>query len=238
MAVTTLLIATVIVTIGATLQGSVGFGLGMFSVPLLLLVAPALIPGPLLCSSMALTLLLTHREWHAIRVTDIKWALAGRIVGVAVAVAVLAIIPTDALALLFGALVLVAVGVSISGLRLRVSPRTLMSAGTVSGFMGTVVSIGGPPVALLYQHESGPRIRGTLSAYFVLGVSISLMGLHLVGRFGLTEFLLALQLLPGILIGFILSRGVAGVLDRGRTRTAVLFVSAASGVAVLIRQLF
>ncbi|MDH3458738.1 MAG: TSUP family transporter [Gemmatimonadota bacterium] len=237
MAVTTLVIATIIVTIGATLQGSVGFGLGMFSVPLLLLVAPVLIPGPLICSSMALTLLLTHREWHAVRLADIKWALAGRLVGVAVAVTVLAIMPTDGLGLLLGALVLVAVGVSVSGVRLSVSPRTLLGAGTLSGFMGTVVSIGGPPVALLYQHESGPRIRGTLSAYFVLGVSMSLVGLHFVGRFGLTEFLLALELLPGILVGFLLSRRIAGALDRGRTRSAVLMVSALSGVGVLIKQL-
>jgi uncharacterized membrane protein YfcA len=237
MALTTLIIATIIVTIGATLQGSVGFGLGMFSVPLLLLVAPVLIPGPLICSSMALTLLLTHREWHAVQLADIKWALGGRLVGVGAAVSVLAIIPADGLSLLFGALVLVAVGVSVSGVRLRVSPRTLLGAGTLSGFMGTAVSIGGPPIALLYQHESGPRIRGTLSAYFVLGVSMSLIGLHFVGLFGLTEFMLALQLLPGVLVGFILSRRVAGVLDRGRTRTAVLVVSAVSGAGVLLRQL-
>ena len=193
MAVPTLVIATIIVTIGATLQGSVGFGLGMFAAPLLLLFAPALVPGPLLCSSAALTLLLTHREWRAIQIGEVKWALVGRIAGVAIAVSVLAVVPADRISVLLGALVLIAVGVSMSGIHPRVSRRTLLGAGTLSGFMGTAVSIGGPPMALLYQHESGPRIRGTLSAYFVSGVSISLVGLSLLGRFGFTEFLLALH---------------------------------------------
>jgi uncharacterized membrane protein YfcA len=103
--------------------------------------------------------------------------------------------------------------------------------------MGTAVSIGGPPVALLYQHETGARIRGTLSAYFLIGVSLSLVGLHLIGRFGRPEILIALSLVPGILLGFVLSRRLVHVLDRGYVRRAVLLVSAASALAVLLRSL-
>jgi len=232
------LLAGVVVTLGALLQGSVGFGLGMFSVPFLVLIDTRFVPGPLLCSSIALTLLLTQREWHAVRVAELKWAIVGRVFGIAAAMGALVIVPQRQIGLLFGTLVIAAVLLSASGLRVHVTAGALLGAGVLSGFMGTAVSIGGPPMALLYQHESGSRIRGNLSAFFVVGVSMSLVGLHLVGRFGMQEFLIALSLLPGVLLGYAVSRHTAGILDRGYIRTGVLWVSAASALAVLIRELF
>jgi uncharacterized membrane protein YfcA len=226
-----------VVTIGATLQGSVGFGLGLFSVPLLVLIDPRFVPGPLLFSSIALTVLLTHRERAAVLFKDIKWAVGGRLLGIVAAAAALELVPGRQIGILFGILVLAAVGLSASGWRLAVTPKSLFGAGILSGFMGTAVSIGGPPMALLYQHETGARIRGTLSAFFLIGVSLSLVGLHVIGRFGWAEVLIALSLVPGILLGFAVSRRLTHVLDRGHVRRAVLVVSAASALAVLVRQL-
>ena len=231
------LLAGAVVTVGALLQGSVGFGLGMFSVPFLVMIDTRFVPGPLLCSSIALTLLLTQREWHAVRVAELKWAVVGRVFGIGAAMAALLVVPERQIGLMFGVLVLAAVLLSASGLRVRVTARSLMGAGVLSGFMGTAVSIGGPPMALLYQHESGSRIRGNLSAFFMVGVSMSLVGLHFVGMFGLREFLIALSLLPGVLLGYTVSRFTAGILDRGYIRAGVLWVSAASALAVLIREL-
>jgi uncharacterized membrane protein YfcA len=121
-----------------------------------------------------------------------------------------------------------------------IRPRTpvLLIAGVLSGFMGTTSSIGGPPIAMIYQHESGARIRGTLSAYFTFGASMSLVALAAIGRFGEWELLAALALLPGVLIGAVLSARAATWLDAGRTRIAVLAVSAASGALVVLRELW
>jgi uncharacterized membrane protein YfcA len=231
------LFAGLVVTIGATLQGSIGFGLGLFSVPLLVLIDPKFVPGPLLFSSLALTVLLTHRERGSVLFADLKWAVGGRLLGIAAAAAALELVPARQIGILFGVLVLGAVGLSSSGWRLAVTPRSLFGAGILSGFMGTAVSIGGPPVALLYQHETGARIRGTLSAFFFIGVSMSLVGLHLIGRFGWPEVLIALSLVPGIVLGFVLSRRLVHLLDRGYVRRAVLLVSGISALAVLARSL-
>ena len=136
---------------------------------------------------------------------------------------------------LFGILVLGAVAVTALGLHIRPAPKVLTLVGTASGFMGTLTAIGGPPMALLYQHESGPRIRGTLSAFFVVGVSLSLVGLTIVGRFGVVELLLAVHLIPGIVLGFLMSRHSAHALGRRFIRPAVLAVATFAALAVLLR---
>jgi uncharacterized membrane protein YfcA len=230
-------LVSVIVGFGAVLQGTIGFGLGVFAVPFLLLIRPELVPGPLLLSSIPLTILMTHRERASVTWGDLKWALGGRIMGIGVAAVIIAVVPPDPLAIASGAFVLLAVALSAAGRRVPTVPSTLVTAGALSGVLGTTVSIGGPPMALLYQYESGPTIRGTLAAFFLVGVSLSLIGLHFVGRFGTLEMLAGVTLLPGVLIGFWLSRHTARWLDRGYTRPAVLIVSAAISVLVILRRL-
>jgi len=92
-------------------------------------------------------------------------------------------------------------------------------------------------MALVYRDESGPRLRGTLNAFFVFGVTISLVGLGLSGHFGRHEALLALALMPGAPIGFVLSRHAAGILDRGYTKAVVLALSGVASLVVVVRAL-
>jgi uncharacterized membrane protein YfcA len=103
--------------------------------------------------------------------------------------------------------------------------------------MSTLTSMGGPPMALLYQNETGPRLRGTLAAFFSLGVVFSIGGLAIAGRFGWTEVRLAGLLLPGVVIGFVLSAWTAERLDKKHTRMVVLVTSTIAGVLVVVRGL-
>ena len=237
MTVPLFLTITAIMAVGAAVQGAVGFGLGLFSVPLLLLIAPWFVPGPVLASSIVLTLLLTHHNWRAITWRHLTWALGGRVVGIGCAVVLLSLASENTLALWSGALVLVAVALSASGLHVAVTRRSLLVAGLLSGILSTVVSAGGPPMALLYQREPGPQLRGTLSAFFLLGVMLSLTGLHLSGHFGWTGLRAAGMLVPGILLGYAASRRLTPLLDRGVTRPAVLLISGISSIVVIVRAL-
>jgi hypothetical protein len=227
-----------IVALGAVLQGSVGFGLGVFSVPFLLLLAPELVPGPLLAATIAITLLIMVRERRDVRWRDLGWALGGRIFGIWAAVEVLTSLPPDGLAIVSGLFVLVAVALTASGLHFPPKPGVLAGAGFLSGLIGTVVAIGGPAIALVYQRESGPSIRGTLSAYFLVGITMTLLWLGAEGLFGLREIRLAVALVPAVLTGYLASRHVARVLDRGYIRPAILILSAAASIAVVLKQLW
>ena len=227
---------TLVTMVGATLQGTVGFGLGVFAVPVLLLIAPAMVPGPILAASVVLTLFMTHRDRRAILVRDLKWALTGRVAGVAAGLGLLVVVPADRLGAVLGGLVVMGVLMTVARAHLAITPGTLVGAGALSGLMGTAAAVGGPPMALLYQRESGPRVRGTLSAYFLIGILMSLTGLHFVGRFGVGELRGTALLLPGTILGFLLSRRTAVWLDRGYTRTGILAVSAVTGLLVIVQH--
>ena len=202
-----------------------------------MLISPTFIPGPLLLNAVVLTVLLTHRERRSIVISEIRWAVVGRLVGVTVAAAIVASISTDGFALLLGVSVLVLVGLSLSGLHFEPNWKSLVVAGTLSGFAGTIASVGAPPMAIVYQHEAGPRIRGTLSAFFVIGTVMSICALVVVGRLGTAELSIAFTMLPGLLAGFLISRRMALYLDRGRTRKSVLLLAAAGGLLLVLREL-
>ena len=231
------LIASLIALVGSTLQSSIGFGMGLLGSPVLILIDPRFVPGPILLSTLVLTTLLTWRESHAIDLRGLRWAIAGRVAGTAGAGTLLAVLPASRMAIVFGGLVLLGVGMSVSGLRLRVRPRALMGAGALSGIMGTIAAVGGPPMALLYQDAKGPRLRATLSSFFWIGTILSLIALRMIGRFGWYEVQLTLLLLPGMLLGYVTSRWTISIVDRGYTRKAVLAVAASAGLAVIVRQL-
>ena len=222
-------------TVGFTLQGAVGFGMGILGSPILLLIDPRLVPGPILASTMVFTTLLTLRERRAIDLGGLRWAVAGRAAGTIPAAALLAVLPSEQLSLLFGGIVLFAVAISICGLHVEPRPVSLLVGGALSGIMGTIAAIGGPPMALLYQHAPGARVRGTLSSLFLVGTILSLAALVLVGRFGRAELRLTLVLVPGALFGFVVSRRIASRLDQGYTRPAVLTMAAIAGLIVVVR---
>jgi len=163
--------------------------------------------------------------------------MVGRIGGTITAGAILLIVPADRLVLLFGLFILAGVGISLSGLRFRAVRPVLVVAGALSGLLGTVASVGGPPMALVYQDASGARIRSTMSGFFLLGTVVSLAALWLVGRFGAYEIRLALIMLPSILGGFVLSSWTATYVDQGYVRPAVLTVAAGAGVLIIAQQL-
>ncbi len=232
-----LVLAAFVVGVGALVQGSVGFGMALVSAPLLSLIDRRLVPGPVLVAALVLTSLVAWRDRGSIDVRGVKWALVGRVPGTVAGAIALSLLPLHTLTLVFGGVVMVAVLLLWFGVPLAPKVPTLLGAGLLSGFMGTTASIGGPPVAMVYQHAKGPKVRGTLAGYFIFGASMSIIALVIVGHFGLRELGWALWLLPGVLLGFALSARIARWLDAGRTRQAVLVVAALSAAIVMVRQL-
>jgi uncharacterized membrane protein YfcA len=232
-----LLVASVIVLLGAAIQGSVGFGLGSFAVPLLLLIDEVLVPGPVLALAFVLTILIYRRNRAEVVFSEVKWGIVGRLLGTAAGAVLLSVIAREYTAPLIAGMVLIALGFMLAGRRLKLTVFNLIGIAAISGFMGTVASIGGPPLALLYYDQSGSRIRGTLSGIFIVGAVAAIVSLSIIGRFGLPEILLWASLLPALLVGYSLSSFSARILDRGYLQPAILVISAGASLFILIRFL-
>ena len=93
-------------------------------------------------------------------------------------------------------------------------------------------------MALVYQNAPGPQVRATLSGFFIAGTLISLGGLTVVGRFGLSEIYLSAAVVPAVITGFWLSRRMTGLLDRGYIRPGLLALSATSALLVMAQALW
>ena len=78
---------------GAALQGSVGIGFAVLSAPLLLMIAPELVPGPLLLVGAVLAALTTSCELRSIDLREVGLAMTGRVAGTVVAGATTALLP-------------------------------------------------------------------------------------------------------------------------------------------------
>ena len=221
---------------GGCLQGAVGFGFAVFAAPLVVLVDPTLVPGPMIVAAWLLTFLLAHRERAALDIRGLRWALVGRVPGTVLGALIVGALSRSSLTILFALMVLVAVGVSGLGWRVRRSSPVLVVAGVASGVMGTATSIGGPPMALVYQDAPGPELRSTLAGFFIFSAGLSVIGLAAVGELPLGDVGRGVALAVPTLAGATLSPRATAALDRGRTREAVLVVAAVSSVFVLLRE--
>ena len=224
---------TAIMTASALLQGAVGFGLGMLAIPFLVYFDIRFVPGPLLVAALTLHMLVLRRDRSGVDASGLSFLLSGRLLGTLPAIWLLAVLPLDSMKLLLALVVLAGAGMGVLHGGGQPTGRVLFGAGAASGFMATVGALGGPPVALIYQRASGLRLRATLAAYFIVGTVVSLGALATIDRFGARELRLSTVLIPGTILGYLLSRRAAAYLDGGYTRTAVLAVSALAAFSVI-----
>jgi uncharacterized protein len=224
-----IILAIIIVAVGTSIQAAIGFGLAMIAAPLLILVNRALVPGPLIAAALVLVLWMAYRERDAIDLSTFKMALFGRCLGTPPAAWLLGTMSAASFDLIFGGLVLLAVGISLIHGNIKPTPWAVFFATIASGFMSTISSIGGPPVALVYQNSKGPELRANLSVLFILGCTISLIALTVIGRFGLVDLRYAGILVIGVILGVAMSGPVKRHVDRKRARPYLLglcFISA------------
>lgn len=225
-----------VVVLGAYVQAVVGLGLGLLSAPVVALAEPSLVPVLTLWLALliaGLNLLDEHQhvDW---RLT--AWSLPARVPGTLVGAWLVAVFSERQIGLALAVMVLVAVGLSVTSLDVPVTPATLVTAGFVAGVTGTATSVGGPPIALLYQRGAPEVARATMSVFFFVGVVLSLTGLALAGSLGRTPSELALVMSPGVVLGYAVGRRTRERVDQRVFRAGVLVVCAISAVVLLLRS--
>jgi uncharacterized protein len=225
------------VLVGSIVQSLVGLGVGLVAAPVITLVEPGLMPGVMLALAFVLPCVTLVHDHDDIDWPGLGWSLPARVLGTAVGVWVVATFSADQLAAFIGTIVLLAVALTWHAVTVPITRSSLGTAGFVSGVTGTATSIGGPPFALLYQHRPPPQIRSTMAVYFVVGAAISLVGLSLSGDLELYQLAVAGLLLPALGLGVLVGAPLRRALPAHRVRPAVLLVSAASALVLVVRSL-
>jgi len=136
----------------------------------------------------------------------------------------------------FGFMVLGALALGRMGLEPRQSPAVNASGGFVSGLMGTISGIHGPPLAVLYQRAEPARARATIAFVFVIASVLSLISLNSAGHFGHDEVLAGLALLPGLAVGYVLANTGRRFISGRVAHNAMLAIAAISAIILIGRS--
>jgi len=226
-----------IVTLGATAQGLIGFGLNLVAAPVVGLVAPELLPATMVVVGVPLSATIAFRDREHIDWAGVGWTTVGRLPGTAVGAVVVTLVSVRVLGGVVGAAVMVACLVATRSNEHLIGRANSIGAGSASGFMDTVAATGGPPLALLYQHRPAPEVRSTLATSFLVGTVLSLTGLVAGGNVAGWQLAVAAALMPCLALGLGLSHLLAGRLAGRSLRPAILAFATAAGAAALIRAL-
>ena len=212
-----------------------GLGLGLVAAPAVALLAPSLIPALLLWLGAAHLRRdaageRAHVDWRAL-----AWTLPARVPGTASARGWSPLVSDAAISVTIGVIVLLASRSRCVPRTSRSHRTTLLTAGFISGISGTATSIGGPPLAVLYQHQPPEVVRSTLAVYFFVGVLLSLIGLGLTGGLPASAAHIALVLFAAVLGGMLLGALLRDRIPREQFRLVVLVLCAVSALALLAR---
>jgi uncharacterized membrane protein YfcA len=231
------LVAGAAVLLGAIVQGSIGVGLNIVAAPFVALVVPEALPPTLVLVAIPIAITTVVREHHALDRSALPWMLIGAAPGTVLGLVIVGVADVSALTVIVAVTTLSGVVLSVVSPPVPTNRGTALAAGFVSNIFGTATAVGGPPVALLFQHRSGPTARATLGAFFATSAALSIVGYVATGEIDGDQVLFALALLPLVVVGGWTSRHLHIHVDRGWLRPAVLTLSTVAGIAALVRGL-
>jgi hypothetical protein len=138
--------------------------------------------------------------------------------------------------LLVGAATLLAAMASLLAPKFEPSRHAFLAAGLVTGVTETATGIGGPPLALVYQHHSAAQLRANVALCFLIGEVFSVLLLAAAGRLTWAQAITSVLLLPALLLGIALSRVAYTRLDQRRLRLFVLGFAMVSGLVLIVHR--
>ncbi len=232
-----LLAANVVIFVAAVLQAATGVGFAMVAVPLLALINLAWVPAPMLICNIVLSVILMSRGRAALDPSEGPPLVIGLTLGTFAGAGILTLFDERWLGVTIGAIIVLAVTASLATPPIRITRRRLLVGATLGGATGVISAMHGPPLILLYQRERPEKVRATMAGVFIFGSLLALGSLWLAGLLGWEQVWRGLVLLPGVALGFTVGRALGGRMSPGAVRYAMLGVSGAAGLALLIKSL-
>lgn len=223
------------VFVAAFIQGSVGIGFALIMAPILAFVAPDYLPVALLILMLPLNFMVFFRERASTDWRGGSWIMVGRFFGTFLGIWVLVALSVRQLEIAVGLFTILAALIALMAPPFSPSKGASLGVGLFTGVTETATGIGGPPLALLYQHAQGPVLRSTVAICFLAGEIISLALLAFSGAVHAGQITAAAYLVPATLLGTAFSRLSHARINGPALRMAVLMFSIISGAILLLK---
>jgi uncharacterized membrane protein YfcA len=238
----TLLIAMLIALVGGIVSGLAGFGFGLVTVPLLLMLYPpatvTTVGSSLVLASGWIVLLGT---WRTVQVRTVGALIPGATIGVFIGTVLLRALEPAVIKLIAGTVVLLFAVSVLRGWRIDAVHHPLAAplAGLASGTLSTSTGMSGPPVVLLFttRQYDMQQFRGSITAYFYYVNFIGLSLLILRGIVGWEQLEIAFRLLPAAIAGGFFGRRVLRYVSQAQFRRITLVMLLLTGTTGIVTAL-
>ena len=195
-----------LIIIGAITQSAIGIGFGLPAC-FLVLYEPSMVPSCIVLMGTFLAFSNAFLSFNDVIKKDLIYSFSGRIVGSLLSIPLLYLtLGTKNYLIFFGLLLLLAVFLSAKKWNVTASKKNITIAGACSGLMGTLIGIGGPPMAIVYQNSTAKNVVATLNMFFGIGALFSVLLLVYIDLINLREVIRSLMLAPALIIGIYFGR--------------------------------
>ena len=200
------LIVLFLIILGAITQSAIGIGFGI-PAGILVLLEPSMVPSCIILMGSFLALSNAMLSYKDIIKIDLIYSYTGRVIGSILAMPLIFLtLGTDYYLIIFGFLLLIATYLSAKKWNIVATKKNITIAGTASGLMGTLTGIGGPPMAIVYQNSSAPKVVATLNMFFGIGALFSVLLFVYFDLINLPEVMKSIYLVPGLVVGTYIGR--------------------------------
>jgi len=230
--------AFILIIIGAITQSAIGIGFGVPAC-FLVLFEPSMVPSCIVLMGTFLAFSNALLSLKDVIKMDLAYSFSGRVIGSLISIPLISLtIGTKSYLIIFGVLLLITVFLSAKKWNVIANKKNITIAGACSGFMGTLIGIGGPPMAIVYQNSSAKNVVATLNMFFGIGALFSVFLLIYIDLINLREVMRCLFLAPAVIAGIILGRrSVVKNYVNKNLKKLILAICFISALIVLVQAL-
>jgi len=234
--ISSFILANSIIIVASILQMVTGISVGMLIVPFLAMISYTLIPAPIVLASLVLTTLMAYKGKKYIDTKNLPQIGIGMLLGIFVSIALLINIHFEYLGVLYGVFILISVVISIKIKSFKLNKTINYIGGFISGVMGATALSGGHVLALLFQNHKLESIKATLSFVYTIFSIVLLIVFYINGKFQYPDIILGIYMMPGFLIGYLISPYFVKYFNKQYTKVIVLIMATIGAMILIVKS--
>ena len=236
--ISTFILINLVLIVGSILQRATGITAGMIIVPFLAMISYTLVPVPVVFASLALTSIMAYTGRKHIDTKNVFRISLGMLVGILLAIFILKNIQFQYMGLLFGSFILLSVLISIKVKSFTLNKSINYMGGFIAGVMGSMAAVGGQILALLFQNHPLESLKATLAFLYTLFSVVMLSIFFMFGEFSHEQFISGMYMMPGFIIGFLVSPMFSKYFNPKYSKIAVLSTATLGALFLISKSLF